>query len=117
MEQGEKHYKNPEWIWHDGIGYLFPKGGNIVAGQQIQSGTWHDINHSINRKEEIQNDVFTVCIDHGLQPKSGSYAYIVLPDKKTPEAVKNTVVTILWKFFKMMLIYRLSDTKGFISGR
>lgn len=31
MERGEKHYKNPEWIWHDGIGYLFPKGGNIVA--------------------------------------------------------------------------------------
>ena len=99
MEQGEKHYKNPEWIWHDGIGYLFPKGGNIVAGQQIQSGSWYDINHSINRKEEIQNDVFTVCIDHGLQPKSGNYAYIVLPDKKTPEAVKkysrNNLVEIL----------------------
>ena len=99
MEQGEKHYKNPEWIWHDGIGYLFPKGGNIVAGQQIQSGTWYDINHSINRKEEIQNDIFTVCIDHGLQPKSGSYAYIVLPDKNTPEAVKkysrNNLVEIL----------------------
>ena len=99
MEQREKHYKNPEWIWHDGIGYLFPKGGNIVAGQQIQSGSWYDINHSINRKEEIQNDVFTVCIDHGLQPKSGNYAYIVLPDKKTPEAVKkysrNNLVEIL----------------------
>lgn len=77
---GENTYTSPEWVLHDSIGYLFPKGGNVLISQQTQQGSWYDINHSVNRKEIIRKDVFTLCLNHGTQPQNGTYAYIVLPD-------------------------------------
>lgn len=81
----ETKYENPDWVWHDGVGYFFPKGGQVVAAVQKQTGTWYDINHSINRKEPVEKNVFTLCVDHGTQPRDGSYAYIVLPGKTVQE--------------------------------
>ncbi len=73
--------KDVDGVLHDGVGYLFPQGGQIVAGIQRQSGDWHDINKSHNGR--MEKEVFTLCIDHGKQPQGGKYAYIVVPNKQT----------------------------------
>ena len=91
-----------QWILHDGIGYLFPDSSPIIAGIQKQHGTWYEINHSIKNKHTIEKEVFSICFDHGHQPKEATYAYMVVPGKYTPaemeeyrkaasiEIVKNT---------------------------
>lgn len=95
----ETAYENADWVLHDGIGYLFPQGGRVVAGVQRQSGTWYDINNSVNRKEPVVEKVFTVSLDHGRQPESATYAYVVVPGKRTASEMekycKNNAIEIL----------------------
>lgn len=95
----ETAYENADWVLHDGIGYLFPLGGRVVAGVQQQSGTWYDINNSVNRKEPVVEKVFTVSLDHGRQPENATYAYVVVPGKRTASEMekycKNNAIEIL----------------------
>lgn len=95
----ETVYENADWVLHDGIGYLFPQGGRVVAGAQQQSGTWYDINNSVNRKEPVEEKVFTVSLDHGRQPENATYAYVVVPGKRTASEMekycKNNAIEIL----------------------
>lgn len=95
----ETVYENADWVLHDGIGYLFPQGGRVVAGVQRQSGTWYDINNSVNRKEPVEEKVFTVSLDHGRQPENATYAYVVVPGKRTASEMekycKNNAIEIL----------------------
>ena len=71
-------YNNPRWVLHDSIGYFFPAGGHIQVSNVIQTGNWYKINHR-NSKDEISGNVFKLWFNHGKQPVSGSYAYIVVP--------------------------------------
>lgn len=95
----ETVYENADWVLHDGIGYLFPQGGRVVAGIQRQSGTWYDINNSVNRKEPVEEKVFTVSFYHGRQPENATYAYVVVPGKRTASEMekycKNNAIEIL----------------------
>lgn len=95
----ETVYENADWVLHDGIGYLFPQGGRVVAGIQRQSGTWYDINNSVNRKEPVEEKVFTVSLYHGRQPENATYAYVVVPGKRTASEMekycKNNAIEIL----------------------
>ena len=77
----EATYKEVDGVLHDGVGYLFPQGGQIVTDIQRQSGDWNDINKS--HKGRVEKDVFTLCLNHGKQPKGDKYAYIVVPGKQT----------------------------------
>lgn len=77
----------PEWILHNHIGYLFPKGGNIFVSNQTQTGNWFDINNSAS-KDACSKDVFTVGFNHGKSPSDASYAYIVLPGKQSVKEMK-----------------------------
>ena len=98
----ETVYENADWVLHDGIGYLFPQGGRVVAGAQQQSGTWYDINNSVNRKEPVEEKVFTVSLDHGRQPENATYAYVVVPGKRTASEME--------KYCKHNAIEILSNT-------
>ena len=84
----ETVYEKTEWVLHDGIGYLFPQGARVVAGVQCQRGSWYDINNSVNRKEPVEENVFTLSVDHGQQPQGATYAYIVVPDKHTAKEME-----------------------------
>ena len=63
---------------HNNIGYVFPEGGNVFVASQQKQGAWYDINTNYS-KDLINGNVFTLAIDHGVQPKNDSYAYIVVP--------------------------------------
>lgn len=87
---GNKKYsfgKNLNWILQGGIGYIFPEGGNINVSGVEQSGSWKRITMGGRDVEEKKN-VFTLWLDHGLQPKQRTYAYIVVPDKHTAQEMK-----------------------------
>lgn len=91
LSKGETLIDNPEWIMHDKIAYIFPSGGKIISSALTQSGSWYDINHSINNKESIHKEVFTLCINHEKEPYNGSYAYIVVPNMQNAQNVKRYI--------------------------
>lgn len=83
--KGGYSYKDcPDWVLQDGVGYVFPQGGNVFLTNKTQSGSWYDINTSAP-EAVLEKDVFTLGFDHGLSPENGTYAYIVVPNKNTPE--------------------------------
>ena len=80
---GNYFYKDKlSWVLHNEVGYVFPMGGNVFLSNKTQSGNWYDINTAAPRMEQ-DTDVFTLGFDHGLSPRDATYAYIVVPNKKT----------------------------------
>lgn len=89
LSRGEETlYKNPDWVLHGGIGYVFPQGGNILVCSEPQIGTWFEINNSIANKSEIKKDVFTLAFNHGEKPYQANYAYLVVPNKRTKKELR-----------------------------
>ena len=80
----ETTVKNPTWVYHDKVGYLFPSGGEIVVESKRQSGSWKEINVSESDKR-ISADIFSIRISHGKKAADGKYAYMVVPGKTLDE--------------------------------
>lgn len=71
--------KDVQWIWHDSVGYYFPKGGNVNLTNKLQVGSWAKIN--ANRSAAgVKGKVFKMWLNHGFDPVDQSYAYIVVPN-------------------------------------
>lgn len=87
LANGSHTLQAPQWVLHDKIGYFFPQKKEVFLTAQTQSGRWYDINTSKSKKEE-KMDVFTLGINHGVGPKDGSYAYIVVPGKTSAQEMK-----------------------------
>lgn len=88
LANGSHTLQAPQWVLHDKIGYFFPQKEEVFLTAQTQSGRWYDINTSKSKKEE-KMDVFTLGINHGVGPKDGSYAYIVVPGKTSAQEMKD----------------------------
>jgi len=69
---------NPDWLWHDEVGYVLLAPGAVRLHNGLQRGSWCEINHEYS-KETIARDVFTAWIDHGRRPQNAAYAYLVVP--------------------------------------
>lgn len=83
--KGEKQYDNVDWVFHDGIGYLFPQKTSIELMNDKVTGSWWDITkQTTTNKAPVTKEVFKLWIDHGKRPSNASYAYIVVP-ATTPE--------------------------------
>ena len=87
LANGSHTLQAPQWVLHDKIGYFFPQKEEVFLTAQTQSGRWYDINTSKSKKEE-KMDVFTLGINHGVAPKDGSYAYIVVPGKTSAQEME-----------------------------
>lgn len=85
--EGAYEYDSPEWILHNKIGYMLPKDQQVSVTNQMQTGSWYDINHS-TAKDTLQKQVFTIGINHGTTPEQATYAYIVVPGIDTDKAMK-----------------------------
>ncbi len=88
INEGTSDYSSPEWILHNKVGYILPDGQQVVATNQLQTGSWYDINHSTS-KGITQKKVFTLCLNHGITPERATYAYIVVPGIQSPEEMKS----------------------------
>ena len=67
-----------KWVFHDGVGYIFPSGGDIALKNAMQSGSWKAI--GAGDSEIISKPVFSLWLNHGTAPSDDSYAYIVSPN-------------------------------------
>jgi hyaluronate lyase len=59
-------------------GYVFPGASTIKAARQQRTGTWRDINTG-GSTTAITRPYLTMWFDHGVNPASGTYSYILLP--------------------------------------
>lgn len=96
---GEKEFENVDWVFQDGIGYVFPATSKIHIKNNKASGSWYRINkQSYSPKEEIKLDVFKLWLDHGVRPSDASYAYIISPAttiEKLEQEISNKNIHIL----------------------
>lgn len=77
------------WVWHNGIGYYFPMGGDVRCEAAVRKGVWHDFNVS-QSTDTVTENIFTLWVDHGLAPQNASYAYVIAPggQKESLKAVR-----------------------------
>ena len=66
VKEGDFVYDSPEWVLHNGIGYVFPAGGNLFLSKKIQTGSWYSINHTESKmsssKRSLLWDLIMVVI-------------------------------------------------------
>ncbi|MEX2381946.1 MAG: polysaccharide lyase family 8 super-sandwich domain-containing protein [Opitutales bacterium] len=75
---GDSAPADPEWVFHDNVGYIFPDGGPVTIGRKTQSGSWFEINDSLS-SEVLSKEVFTLGFDHGTAPVDDRYAAVIVP--------------------------------------
>jgi chondroitin AC lyase len=87
-ERGERQFPGASWVFHDGVGYIFPnisQADPYVMNKEV-TGSWRRISkQSSTPKNEVTKDVFKLWIDHGVRPSDASYEYIVLPSATLDE--------------------------------
>ncbi len=76
--QEEKTLENPSWVWHDSVAYVFPAQQTVAIKAAAQSGHLQRI-FGLGADSVYQSNVFSLWFEHGLNPKEGSYQYIVVP--------------------------------------
>ena len=86
---GAHEFQNTQWVFHNGVGYLFPESTGVKISNQLQTGSWYDINkQSDSPKDEISLDIFKLWLEHEERPKGERYQYIVVP-ATTVESLEN----------------------------
>lgn len=99
VKEGDVLLENTQWVFHHGIGYVFPEPARVHLSNQNQSGSWHLHSHQSNiSRETIQLPVFKLWIDHGTKPQNAAYAYMVVPGTTVSElesAAKTRGIMIL----------------------
>jgi chondroitin AC lyase len=80
IPKGEDSFENIDWVYQDGVGYVFPDPVTVNIKNSAATGSWWRINkQSDSPKEEVTLDVLKVWLDHGKRPSDASYQYIVVP--------------------------------------
>lgn len=76
---GEESFNGITKLYHDSVGYVvLPMGAPIVAFAGTKTGSWSDF-MKMYAPKEVQGDVISLHIRHGLRPENASYCYFVLP--------------------------------------
>jgi chondroitin AC lyase len=80
LQKGAHELQEARWVWHQNVGYLFPERVRVHVSNQVQTGSWFEINkQSDSPREEISKEVFKLWLTHGEEPNNASYAYMVVP--------------------------------------
>lgn len=99
MSKGERELENVDWVFQDGVGYVFPEPATVNLKNNEAIGSWWKINkQSDSPKAEVKLDVFKLWIDHGQRPSDESYEYIVVPstsiEKLTQNKSKQSIIVL-----------------------
>lgn len=99
LEKGKSRFEDISWVHHDGVGYIFPKGGAAEVINRSVEGTWTRMNRQTSvPTRTYTNDIFCLYLDHGSNIPDGSYEYIVVPgtDAEKTEALSedNDIVVL-----------------------
>ena len=80
VDKGEREFEDVQWVFHDGIGYIFLNPTKASIKNDEATGSWWNINkQSDSPKDEVKLDVFKLWLDHGTAPSEATYEYIVAP--------------------------------------
>jgi chondroitin AC lyase len=85
-----------DFVWHDGVAYIFPARQKFLLTHGAQTGRWSDI--GVGSDKPVTEQVFSLWVDHGVRPGDVSYVYVVMPGASVAEAArraKNTGVEVL----------------------
>ena len=96
VSPGHRRISAPGWLWHDGIGYVWPTPATVDLKIGPQRGAWSDI--GTGSAATVTKDVFDLAIDHGPGPRDAGYAYVLLPgstQQQTAAAAARLPVDIL----------------------
>lgn len=81
LPEGDHELPAVKWVHQDRIGYIFPLPQQVHLSNRVAQGRWSDITDQKNISTAIvEEDVFSLWLDHGSSPDSAGYAYIVVPD-------------------------------------
>lgn len=109
----DKLDKQPSWVWHDSIAYVFPNTSkNIHLEAKSKSGSMNRI-FGLASDSVINKNVFSLWFDHGVKPENESYEYIVVPGITSEDAKKynnNIPVKILSNSTSVQAVH--SETTG-----
>jgi len=73
-ESGSTTVENPDWVLQDSIGYV-----NLLPTS----------NYEIKSDNRSGTNIFTVGIDHGINPTDATYAYAVYPNTSTKTIINH----------------------------
>lgn len=73
-----KALTNPQWVLHDGVGYVFPEAQTVQIQAAPQTGSVKRI-FGLGSSAAISANVFSLWFDHGTAPKGKTYQYVVVP--------------------------------------
>ena len=91
IEKGETTFEDVDWVFQDGIGYVFPEPSAVNIKNNKATGSWYTINRQTDSpKDEVELDVFKLWVSHGERPSDQSYQYIVVPATSVEELEQNT---------------------------
>jgi len=86
LSKGSRELSEIDWVYQDGVGYIFPEPATVFLSNQEETGRWSDITDQKNISQElVRQDVFKLWFDHGSRPDRASYQYIVVPGVKEEE--------------------------------
>ncbi len=91
-------------IKNDEVGYSFPKTETVQISNGTQVGSWRRININLS-KDTVKKRVFKLHIDHGLQPKNASYAYLIWPGISSINDIQPDEISILKNTEKIQAVY------------
>ena len=65
-------------FFHDNTGYIILGDNQVIAQAGKRTGRWCDF-MKMYKPAEVEGEIISLHISHGISPKNGSYGYIVLP--------------------------------------
>lgn len=99
LKAGDHKLPGVSWVFHDSVAYIFPQPSSVNISNREATGNWRLISHQASAATEtVRENVFTLWLDHGVQPQNASYAWIVVPATDAGSAAaysKRTRVQIL----------------------
>lgn len=107
---------NVTWAYMDGnvtnsgIGYYFPQAASLYALRESRTGEWSTINTG-GPTTPRTNNFLSLAFEHGTQPTSAGYAYVVLPNQTASSMAAYAVspdITILENSTSAQAVYDAS---------
>ena len=66
-------------FFHDHTGYIvWGNSSKVVSGVEKRMGRWHDV-MQMYRPEEVEGEIASLYLDHGVAPMNSTYQYLILP--------------------------------------
>ena len=110
------------WIWHNKVAYYYPETVAMNLKNSTQSGKWSKINFN-QSGDEVTMPIFNMWLEHGMDPKDGKYAYMIMPgiaspaslatyDLNTVQILSNTAALQAVQHVKLDIVQAIFYTPG-----